>query len=105
MRRSSPSTGRDDAMAQVQPSTTYEYLLYLTVRLETTVPAGTGLGTGFVYDHLTKGGDKVPLVVTNKHVIKDSIAVKVRFHQRDTAAQRWAVSGYVDLALPIAEAA
>ncbi len=92
-------------MAQVQPTTTYERLLYLTVRLETTLPGGMGLGTGFVYDHVTKGGDKVPLIVTNKHVVRGSTAVKVRFHQRDTAAPRWAVSGYVDLDLPIAEAA
>jgi hypothetical protein len=93
-------------MAQIQPTTTYERLLYTTVRLELTLADGKeGVGTGVFYDHYTAGGDKIPLLVTNKHVVKDSLSVKARFHQRDTAAQTWAVSGYVDLAVPLPESA
>jgi hypothetical protein len=93
-------------MAQIQPVTTYEHLLYTTVRLELALVGNqTGVGTGFVYDHYTSGGTKVPLLVSNKHVVKDSLAVKVRFHQRDPSAPKWAVSGYVDLDFPLPESA
>src|SRR5689334_13498494 len=90
-------------MAQIQPVTTYEYLLYTTVRLEITVPGDTNIGTGFLYDHYTASGDKTPLLVTNRHVVAGCQSVAVRFHRRDANAPRWAVSGYVDLALPIPE--
>ncbi len=43
-------------MAQIQPVTTYENLLYTTVRLEIPLLNGqTSVGTGFVYDHLPTG--------------------------------------------------
>ena len=45
------------------------------------------------------------MLVTNKHVVKDSLSVTVRFHQRDLTAQKWAVSGYVELAFPLPESA
>jgi hypothetical protein len=54
-------------MAQIQPVTTYEYLLYTTVRLEITIPGDTSIGTGFLYDHYTAGGEKIPLLITNRH--------------------------------------
>src|SRR5258708_1027518 len=93
-------------MAQIQPTTTYEHLLYTTVRLEFSMAGGkTSVGTGFVYDHYAASAHKTPILVTNKHVVKDCSAVAVRFHQRDTAAPRWAVSGYVDLAFPLSESA
>src|ERR1700730_15843620 len=93
-------------MAQIQPTTTYERLLYTTVRLELKlVDDKEGHGTGFFYDHYTAGGDKIPLLVTNKHVVKDSLSVKARFHQRDTTALTWAVSGYVDIDFPLPESA
>jgi hypothetical protein len=90
-------------MAQIQPTTTYENLLYTTVRLEFTLVSGVSVGTGFVYDHHMTGGPKTPLLVTNKHVVAGCQAVTVRFHQRDTTASRWAVSGYVDLSFPLSE--
>jgi hypothetical protein len=91
-------------MAQIQPLTTYEYLLYTTVRLEISIVDDTKIGTGFLYDHHTAGGEKIPLLITNRHVVAGCQSVAVRFHRRDTSAPRWAVSGYVDLSLPILEA-
>ena len=92
-------------MAQIQPQTTYEYFLYTTVRLELPLVNGqTSIGTGFIYDHPVTGGQKITLLVTNKHVVKGSQAVTVRFHQRDATASRWAVNGYVDLSFPLLEA-
>lgn len=90
-------------MAQIQPLSTYEHLLYTTIRLEITIPGDESVTTAFIYDHYTTGGDKLPLVVTNRHATKDCQAVKVRFHRRDTNAPRWAVSGYVDLTVPLCE--
>jgi hypothetical protein len=92
-------------MAQIQPTTTYENLLYTTVRLEFTLANGSSVGTGFVYDHHGPGGPKTPLLVTNKHVVAGSQAVKLRIHRRETTASRWAVSGYVDLSFTLPESA
>lgn len=91
-------------MAQFQPVTTCEHLLYTTVRLEFPLtPTEAMVGTGFFYDHRTKTGTKLPLLVTNKHVIRGSKEIKVRFHQRDATAPRWAVAGYVDLVFSLPE--
>ena len=91
-------------MAQIQPTTTYEYLLYTTVRLEFLLAGGpSSVGTGFIYDHHPPAGAKVPLLVTNRHVVKGSVALTVKFHERDTAATRWAVNGYVDLSFSLPE--
>jgi hypothetical protein len=88
---------------QIQPLTIFEHLVYTTVRLEISLANGTSIGTGFVYDHFGPAGEKRPLLVTNKHVVSGCQAVTLRFHQRDTTADRWAVSGYVDLSFPLNE--
>src|SRR5690349_6932547 len=90
-------------MPQIQPISTYEHLLYTTVRLEIGLANGTSVGTGFFYDHYAQDGRKIPLLVTNKHVVKGCQSIKIRFHQRDSAAPRWVVKGYVDLAFPLTE--
>jgi hypothetical protein len=93
-------------MAQIQPVTTYENLLYTTVRLEIPLVNGqTSVGTGFVYDHYQQDKKKVPLIVTARHMVKDAKEVKVRFHQRDISASTWAVSDYVDLMFALPESA
>jgi len=46
-----------------------EQLLFSTVRIDTRTSDGAaGSGTGFIYIH-ESGGDLVPVVVTNKHVV------------------------------------
>ena len=71
-------------MAQIQPLTTYENLLYTTVRLEIPLVSGqTSVGTGFVYDHYRQDKTKVPLLVTARHVVRDAKEVKVKFHVFD----------------------
>jgi hypothetical protein len=92
-------------MAQIQPTTTYESLLYSTVRLELPL-RGSGpdpaVGTAFCFDHFPAGGQKITLLVTNRHVVEDSKSVSVRFHRRD-AADTLSVNGYVDLSLSVTE--
>jgi len=79
-------------MAQIQPPTTSEYFLYTTVRLEIGLANGVSVGIAFVYDHPLQGGQKLPLVVTNKHVVQGAQTITVKFHQRDTSAPTWAVA-------------
>jgi hypothetical protein len=56
-----------------------EQLAHSTVRIEVTLTNGDiGTGTGFFFRFLENGSHYVPVVVTNKHVIRD--AVLGRFH-------------------------
>ncbi|WP_231421213.1 hypothetical protein [Pseudomonas sp. Leaf59] len=55
-----------------------------TVRIEAHGDAGSSLGTGYFYNIETVADDPgfiniTPLIVTNKHVVADSPAVKVHF--------------------------
>ena len=55
-----------------------EELAYCTVRIECDLPDHTvGCGTGFFYGLNRNGEEYVPVIVTNKHVIKN--AIKGRF--------------------------
>jgi Trypsin-like peptidase domain len=49
-----------------------DQLIHITVRIETSGPDGIGSGTGF-FLHLCENGEgHVPVIVTNKHVIKNA---------------------------------
>lgn len=48
-----------------------EYLIRNTIRIETETQNGTGSGTGFFYEFQIDNSH-IPVIVTNKHVIKDS---------------------------------
>lgn len=50
-----------------------ELLSYSTVRIECTTPAGQSTGTGFFMNFCFDGQRGCPAIVTNKHVVKDSI--------------------------------
>lgn len=66
-----------------------EFLLHTTIRIETTVPGGRSTGTGFFFnfceDQAT--GEHIPVIVTNKHVIKDSITGTLFFSSIDSSNQ------------------
>jgi len=49
-----------------------EQLAYSTVRIEVELPKGTGTGTGFFFSLLEEGEKNVPLIVTNKHVVRNA---------------------------------
>jgi hypothetical protein len=63
-----------------------ELLQLTTIRIETTVPGGISTGTGFFFafkqDVTTK--THIPVIVTNKHVIANSITGKLRFSLKDS---------------------
>ena len=63
-----------------------EQLMYSTVRIECTYKNGrTGTGTGFYFDLLEKdNGQTVPVIITNKHVVQDSVKGGILFTLTDT---------------------
>jgi len=62
-------------------------LLLTTVRIETTTPVGISTGTGFFFNFKENKitGEHIPAIVTNKHVVKDSITGKLRFSIKDSS--------------------
>jgi S1-C subfamily serine protease len=57
-----------------------EHMLFSTVRLEAEIPAGTSTGTGFIFSDRSADTDHL-FIVTNKHVIDNSSAVRFLFTQ------------------------
>jgi hypothetical protein len=49
-----------------------DQLVHITVRIETSGPKGDGTGTGFFLTLCEGDSEHVPVIVTNKHVIKDA---------------------------------
>lgn len=60
-----------------------EQLVHTTIRIESEVPGGIATGTGFFFDFCNEGGRSVPTIVTNKHVLKDSIRLHLVFTLAD----------------------
>lgn len=53
--------------------TVSEQLLFSTVRIECQLPGGRGsIGTGFFFSFNLPDGRNIPLLITNKHVVKDA---------------------------------
>jgi len=75
-----------------------EMLLLTTIRIETTTPVGISTGTGFFFSFKEnkETGEYIPAIVTNKHVIKDSIRGKLRFSIKDSSGNPMA-GKYFDL--------
>ncbi len=73
---------KTDAQA-MQQLTLAEQMLYSTVKIiclrEDGVQDGR-TGTGFFMDFAVKGSERVPAIVTNKHVVKDAYQVRIFFH-------------------------
>lgn len=55
----------------MQVQSNAEQLLFTTVRIETRSPKESGSGTGFIFNYRV-GDQQVPVLVTNKHVVKGS---------------------------------
>lgn len=67
-------------MANLTPA---EQLLHNTIRIECITPNGTSTGSGFFFSYLLDGGVSVPVIVTNKHVVRNSLTGKLRFTLAD----------------------
>ena len=67
----------------IKPESIFENILFTTVRVEARLPNNsTSTGTGFVFNYV-KNDKQYLFVVTNKHVIKNSIKGKLAFNQSD----------------------
>jgi hypothetical protein len=67
----------------IKPESIFENILFTTVRIEASLPNNsTSAGTGFVFNYV-KNDKQYLFVVTNKHVIKNSIKGKLAFNQSD----------------------
>jgi hypothetical protein len=67
----------------IKPESIFENILFTTVRIEATLSNNSiSTGTGFIFNYV-KNNKQYLFVVTNKHVIKDSIKGKLTFNQSD----------------------
>jgi hypothetical protein len=65
----------------IVPTSPSERLLFTTVRIETTSASGrVGAGTGFFFNMKYDDSSHVPLIVTNKHVVKDAVKASFQLH-------------------------
>jgi hypothetical protein len=84
------------AGAGMSKLTIADQMLYATVKLTTwTLGVVTGSGTGFLWNAKREGDNQVPLVVTNKHVLKGCDKVVVDLHLADTTDTSKAAGGSV----------
>jgi len=62
-----------DLMAQQKSNLSItEQLAYSTVKIQVQTSRGTGVGTGFFYDFEFDNNQHIPVIITNKHVVKDA---------------------------------
>ena len=67
----------------IKPESIFENILFTTVRIEASLPNNsTSTGTGFVFNYV-RNDKQYLFIVTNKHVIKNSIKGKLTFNQSD----------------------
>jgi len=69
----------------ITPTTLSEQLLFSTVRIEVRTKDGlSGTGTGFFFQFQVTEGRILPLIVTNKHVIRGAESGSFFLHEADT---------------------
>lgn len=75
-----------DSRPENLPITISQQLTYNTIRIETTLPASENrpsgaisTGTGFFYNFRLENGSNVAAIVTNNHVIDNSISATLIF--------------------------
>lgn len=60
-----------------------EQMLFMTVRIEGALPDGrTSMGTGFIFERML-GADRIPFIVTNRHVVEGVKTGAIYFHIGD----------------------
>ncbi|MDB5476839.1 MAG: zinc chelation protein SecC [Phenylobacterium sp.] len=69
----------EPASAALDPKSAPEQMLYCTTRIICSGAAGSWRGTGFIYSFQT-GEARVPVLITNKHVVNGAETVAIRLH-------------------------
>jgi hypothetical protein len=74
---SEETAGPPTAITPVEPPhpklTPTEFLMHATVRIQCTNSQGVSIGTGFLFHLFHQGNQSVPVMVSNKHVIKGAV--------------------------------
>lgn len=66
----------------IRPKTISEQLIFSTVRIEIELSNGKiGTGTGFFFNFKIEGEKIIPVIITNKHVVKDAIKGRFSLHE------------------------
>jgi len=73
----------DDTQNTEEAMDLIKEVLYSTVRLEVATPRGTSVGTAFFFLALQEGERGVPLLITNKHVVKEGSEASFSLHLAD----------------------
>ena len=81
----------------IDPKTASEQMMYCTVRIVGRTVAGGLTGTGFLFT-FPNGDQHVPVLITNKHVVDNTVHLEIRVHTR--SGEAGPPDGNVDLELP-----
>lgn len=66
----------------IKPVALSERLLFSTVRIEVQLSnAQIGTGTGFFFDFPLDDQRRIPVIITNKHVIRDTVTGRFQLHE------------------------
>lgn len=66
----------------IKPTTLSEQMLFCTVRIKAQLSDGSiSIGTGFFFDFSLDDKMKIPVIITNKHVIKNAVKGKFQLHE------------------------
>lgn len=71
----------------IEPTGLTEQMMYCTVRIVGQIDGTSNLktGTAFFYNFPSEGGQSVPVLITNKHVIENTSAMQFVVHASSTA--------------------
>jgi len=78
----------------ITPTTFTEKLLFTTVRIEAVHRSGrVAVGTGFHFSAKVDDSRTLPLIITNKHVIKEAITGRFQVHEAERSGTQSRPSG------------
>ena len=77
----------------INPTTPSEQLLFNTVRIEVKTKDGSGTGTGFFFMLKVAENRHMPLIVTNKHVVKGAEFGSFFLHEAEIKDRKQIPSG------------
>lgn len=74
-----------------------EMLIHTTIRIEAMSSRGSSFGTGFFFKYDFKDDITIPVIVTNKHVIKNTEKVKLVFTRKENNAPQYGNKIYTEI--------
>ncbi len=77
------------------PTTPSEQILFTTVRIEAKTASGISrVGTGFFFDFTMQNSQgRLPLIITNNHIVENTVEGQFQFHEGDGTGEEQKPSG------------